>query len=241
MLPPDQVVHLFEAHALWEKQSGSQRQWVPGWEEKLAAAPPGTPVCALTYGDGGFGSRAYVGATPALKHSSFGPGGHTHLVIQRNAQGEWSPRRQHDIELARKYDCRSSPIPTPNASRCHRAPRSSFTRGPLRWYRPCTTFQKISTAHQVPLDNETTHQVPSVVPLGRTLVSVSCAMSRALTKTRHAPELRFATLAKTRHDPIADTRALVSGTVINYLYLYFGVLLISFNTIHSILRMVYVR
>ena len=135
----------------------------------------------------------------------------------------------------------SSPIPTPNASRCHRAPLLLVYEGPLRWYRPCTTFQKISTAHQVPLDNETTHQVPSVVPLGRTLVSVSCTMSRALAKTRHAPELRFATLAKTRHDPIADTRALVSGTVINYLYLYFGVLLISFNTIHSILRMVYVR
>jgi hypothetical protein len=63
-----------------------------------------------------------------------------------------------------------------------------------------------STAHQVPLDNETTHQVPSVVPLGRTFVSVSCTMSRALAKTRHAkqraPELRFATLAKTRHDPL---------------------------------------
>ena len=135
----------------------------------------------------------------------------------------------------------SSPIPTPNASRCHRAPLLLVYEGPLRWYRPCTTFQKISTAHQVPLDNETTHQVPSVVPLGRTFVSVSCTMSRALAKTRHAPELRSATLAKTRHDPIADTRALVSGTVINYLYLYFGVLLISFNTIHSILRMVYVR
>ena len=60
-----------------------------------------------------------------------------------------------------------------------------------------------STAHQVPLDNETTHQVPSVVPLGRTFVSVSCTMSRALAKTRHAKqralELRFANLAKTRH------------------------------------------
>ena len=67
-----------------------------------------------------------------------------------------------------------------------------------------------STAHQVPLDNETTHQVPSVVPLGRTFVSVSCTMSRAQVKTRHAKqralELRFATLAKTRHDSLQIRR-----------------------------------
>ena len=104
MLPPLQVRHLFEAHALWESTSGMERKWVPGWEEKLARSPPGTPVCALKYGDGGFGLRAYVGATPALKHSALGPGGHTHLVIQRNHLGELAPRRQHSTELARKYD-----------------------------------------------------------------------------------------------------------------------------------------
>jgi hypothetical protein len=37
----------------------------------------------------------------------------------------------------------SSPIPTPNASRCHRAPLLLVYEGPQRWYRPCTTFQKI--------------------------------------------------------------------------------------------------
>ena len=104
MMSPAEVQHLFDAQATWERESGLQRQWVPGWQAKLAAAPPGTPVCALKYGDGKFGLRAYVGATPAIKHSSFGPGGQTHLIVQRDSHGNLSPRRQHHVELARKYD-----------------------------------------------------------------------------------------------------------------------------------------
>jgi hypothetical protein len=89
----------------------------------------------------------------------------------------------------------SSPPPRPTAPRSRGAPAVVQAVHDIP--------KDFSTAHQVPLDNETTHQVPSVVPLGRTFVSVSCTMSRALAKTRHAKqralELRFANLAKTRH------------------------------------------
>lgn len=102
--PPHEVRYLFDAHRAWEMQVGAVRQWKTGWHDKGSAATPGVPVCALTYGTGGFGYRAYVNATPAHKHSSFGPGGNSHLVVQETSPGVWQPRRMSEIEVKRKYD-----------------------------------------------------------------------------------------------------------------------------------------
>jgi len=129
--------------------------------------------------------------------------------------------------------------------RPHRAPLLLVHEGPQRWYRPCTTFQKILVPPiRYPWITRPPIRYPPWYhweePSSRCLAR--CPEHRRKHATQNSALWSFGLQIWRKHAiPIADTRALVSGTVINYLYLYFGVLLISFNTIHSILRMVYVR
>ena len=113
MLPPAQVSHYFEAHKLWANVTGSVAVWKADWQDKLKLALPGQPFTVLRYGQGNYGYTAFANATPATKHSSFGPGGNTHLVVQQDAAGVWAPRNLSPVEMKLKFDGDLYDVPHP--------------------------------------------------------------------------------------------------------------------------------
>ena len=97
--PAAEVEHMFRAHALHADVSGLKGAWAIGYKEAAMNEHLTLPTVALTYGDGGWGKRAYMHATPAHRCHGPDPGGDSHLVAQQRGCGHWAIRRLTDKEV----------------------------------------------------------------------------------------------------------------------------------------------
>ena len=97
--PAVKVEHMFDAHRLYVEINGLSGRWAEDFDDLVKDKDRTLPTVAFTYGDGGWGNKVYVHATPAHRHQGPDPGGNSHLVAQKRADGAFAIRRRTEREV----------------------------------------------------------------------------------------------------------------------------------------------
>jgi hypothetical protein len=97
--PAAEVEHMFNAHRLYVEFNGLSGRWAEDFDDLVKDKDRTLPTVAFTYGDGGWGNKVYVHATPAHRHQGPDPGGNSHLVAQKRADGAFAIRRRTEREV----------------------------------------------------------------------------------------------------------------------------------------------